>query len=90
VQVALVSGGVDNRTALKTAIAQQLTKGGVIIVTGKFEATLMSAENDAINAIVRGLQDSTAYLPFTTGAASHCDYILVDSKMFLEIQVSVP
>lgn len=81
---------VDTRTALKVALAQQLTKGGVIIVTGRFEATLMSAENDAINAIVKGLQDSTTYVPFATAGASHCDYIVVDSKMFLEIQVSVP
>ena len=90
VNVALVSGGADNRTALKAAIAQQLTKSGSIIVTGRFETALMSAENDAINAIVKGLQDSTTYVPFATGGASHCDYIVVDSKMFLEIQVSIP
>jgi hypothetical protein len=90
VNVALLIGGVDNRTALKAAIAQQLTKGGVIIVTGKFEATLTSLENDAINAVIKGLQDSTTYVPFATGGASHCDYILVDGKMFLEIQVAIP
>ena len=90
VQVALVSGGVDNRTALKTALAQQLTKCGVIIVTNKFLPAITAAENDGINAIIKGLQDSTTYVPFATGGASHCDYIVIDSKMFLEIQVSIP
>ncbi|MBI5778392.1 MAG: hypothetical protein HZA49_02930 [Planctomycetes bacterium] len=88
--IALISGGIDNRTGLKAALAQQLTKSGVIIVTGRFETAQMSAENDAINAILKGLQDSTTYVPFATGGASHCDYIVVDSKMFLEIQVSIP
>jgi len=95
----IISGGpvnvaqvttVDTRTALKVALAQQLTKSGVIIVTGRFETTQMSAENDGINAIIKGLQDSTTYVPFATGGASRCDYIVVDSKMFLEIQVSIP
>lgn len=81
---------VDTRTALKVALAQQLTKSGVIIVTNKFLSAITAAENDTINAIIKGLQDSTTYVPFATGGASHCDYILVDSKMFLEIQVSIP
>ncbi|MFH0888612.1 MAG: hypothetical protein V1871_05325 [Planctomycetota bacterium] len=79
---------VDTRTALKVALAQQLTKSGVIILDSKMLAAAFAKENDAINAIIKGLQDSVTYEPFTTGGDSHCDYILVDSKMFLEIQVS--
>lgn len=81
---------VDTRTALKAALAQQLTKSGVIILDSKMQSAVFTKENNAINAIIKGLQDSTTYEPFTTGGPSHCDYILVDSKMFLEIQVSVP
>ncbi|MFH1231811.1 MAG: hypothetical protein V1709_09985 [Planctomycetota bacterium] len=81
---------VDTRTALKAALAQQLTKSGVIILDGQMQSAVFTKENDAINAIIKGLQDSTTYVPFTTGGGSHCDYILVDGKMFLEIQVSIP
>ncbi|MFA5795114.1 MAG: hypothetical protein WC980_08660 [Candidatus Brocadiia bacterium] len=81
---------VDTRAALKAALAQQLLKGGVIIVTGKFQASAIQKENDAINAIIKGLQDSTVYTLFATGGDSHCDYVILDGKLYLEIQVSIP
>ena len=80
----------DTRSALKAALAQQLTRSGVIIIEGDFQPSVMLKENDALNSIINGLQDSVTYVPFATGGASHCDYVLIDGKMFLEIQVSIP
>ena len=89
INVALMTPA-DTRPDLKAVLAQRLIKSGVIIVTGKFQTSVIQKANDAINTVIKGLQDSTAYTPFTRGGDSHCDYVVIEGKLFLEIQVSIP
>ncbi|MEK7309260.1 MAG: hypothetical protein AAB038_00395 [Planctomycetota bacterium] len=91
----LIGGGPVNvaktglETALKAALSSQLLKAGAIIVNSKFNPAVMKQENDAINAVLSGLQDTARYAPFETGGASRCDYFLDEkSLMFLDVQVT--
>jgi hypothetical protein len=88
VNIARMDGGVDLRSALKAAISGQLSKSGVIIINSEFNPDIFSRQNTVINAIIRGMQDTDRFTPFETGGQSHCDFLLDDSKMFLEVQIS--
>lgn len=87
VNVARDDVDADLRSDLKAALSNRLLKSGVIIVNAKFAPAVMRKENNAINAVIRGLQNPR-YAPFAVAGDSHCDYILSEGKMYLEIQVS--
>lgn len=88
VNVARQDGSVDLRSALKAALSGQLSKSGVIIINCEFSPDVFKQQNDAVNAIIRGMQDTVKFAAFETGGESHCDFILDEGKMLLEIQVA--
>ncbi|MEK7449467.1 MAG: hypothetical protein AAB019_08285 [Planctomycetota bacterium] len=75
------------RPAFKAALAQFLLQSGVRIVMHNFNPTQIVKRNDQGNMIIAGFQ-SADYTPFATGGDSHCDWVLIDDALFLEIQVS--
>jgi hypothetical protein len=87
----IISGGPVNvtisRPTLKSALVQRLIQSGRILVQTDWDAAVMASENDKNNAIIKGLQ-LPAYTPFITGGASHCDWIIVDGRKYLEVKVS--
>lgn len=91
----LLGGGPVNvtkqgmETALKAALSGQLLKSGSVIVNANFNPNVIKQENDTINAVIQGLQDTGKFTSFETGGESHCDYILDEkSLLFLEVQVT--
>jgi hypothetical protein len=87
----IIAGGpiniAINRPTLKAALVQRLIQSGRILVQADWNPTEITAENDKNNLIIKGLQ-LPAYVPFATGAASHCDWIVIDGRKYLEVQVS--
>jgi hypothetical protein len=87
----VIKGGPLNiaisRPTLKAALAQRIIQSGRILVQADWNPTVMTSENDKNNVIIKGLQ-LPAYVPFVTGGASHCDWIIIDGRKYLEVKVS--
>ncbi|MFH1227937.1 MAG: hypothetical protein V1701_08550 [Planctomycetota bacterium] len=88
VNIARCDDEIDLRSALKAGLSSQLLKSGRVIVTSEFQKNTIRKENNNINALIRGLQDTVKYAPFETGGDSHCDYVMDGPTMYLEIQVT--
>jgi len=87
----VIAGGPINvaisRPTLKAAFAQRLIQSGRTLVQADWNPAKIISENDKNNLIIKGLQ-LPAYVPFATGAASHCDWIILDGRKYLEVKVS--
>jgi hypothetical protein len=87
----IIAGGPINiaisRPTLKAALVQRLIQSGRTLVQADWDPAVLVTENDKNNLIIKGLQ-LPAYVPFATGAASHCDWIVVDGLKYLEVKVS--
>jgi len=87
----VIAGGPVNvaisRPTLKAAFTQRLIQSGRILTQFDWDPTKMTSENDKNNLIIKGLQ-LPAYTPFLTGGASHCDWIVLDGRKYLEVKVS--
>jgi len=87
----VIAGGPVNitisRPTLKSALVQRLIQSGRKLTQADWNPAVMASENDKNNAIIKGLQ-LPAYTPFITGGASHCDWIVVDGRKYLEVKVS--
>lgn len=87
----IIAGGPLNISisapAFKAALTQRLIQSARILIEADWDPAEMTIENDRNNLIIKGLQ-KPAYTPFATGAASHCDWITVDGRIYLEIKVS--
>ncbi|MBI4713303.1 MAG: hypothetical protein HY762_08410 [Planctomycetes bacterium] len=79
----------DMRSALKSALANRLMQSGKVLISADWNPTVMVAENDHINALIASLQN-TAYVAFATGGVSHCDWVVIDGRKYLEIKVATP
>ncbi|MFH1228248.1 MAG: hypothetical protein V1701_10150 [Planctomycetota bacterium] len=89
----ILAGGPLNvavsKAALKAALAQRLIQSGIILVQADWDSTVITAENDKNNAIIAGLQSAT-YSPFATAGVSHCDWVTIDGRKYMEVQISTP
>jgi len=87
----VIAGGPINiaisRPTLKAALVQRFIQSGRILTQEDWNPALMASENDKNNLIIKGLQ-LAAYVPFATGGDSHCDWIVVDGRKYLEVKVS--
>lgn len=82
---------LTNTSGLKSALEGRLVQAGSNIIKANYTPNAFSEENDRTNRMVNGFRDPTLLIdPFTTGGASHVDYIRGPAELFLlEIQVSV-
>ncbi|MEW6026794.1 MAG: hypothetical protein AB1599_05845 [Planctomycetota bacterium] len=78
-----------HRSTLRAALTQRLIQSGRILTQADWDSAVMTAENNQNNQIVAGLQQP-AYVAFATGGLSHIDWIKIDGRPYLEIQVSTP
>jgi len=87
----IIAGGPLNISisgiALRAVLTQRLIQSGRALTIGKWHPAKMLLENDKNNLIIKGLQ-LPAYVPFATGGASHCDWITIDGRQYLEVKVS--
>jgi len=87
----VIAGGPVNiaisRPTLKAALVQRLIQSGRILVQADWNPAVLTSENDKNNAIIKGLQ-LPAYTPFTTGGLSHCDWVIIDGRKYLEVKIS--
>lgn len=79
----------DMRTALKSALANRIMQSGKALISADWDPTVMTAENDHINDLIASLQNA-AYVAFATGGLSHCDWVVIDGRKYLEIIVATP
>jgi hypothetical protein len=91
----LITGGPLNvvvagqRNAFKTGVQQELIQGGLLIDASEYDAAEIAAQNDRINHLIQSHVDPLfGFMPFATGADSHCDYQLVDGLFRLEIKIT--
>ncbi len=79
----------EKKPGLKAMLNQRLIQVGANIVKFEFVPSLMTALNQTTNEMVQGFVDPALDLiPFVAGGDSHVDYILVDSVLKLDIQIS--
>ena len=87
----IIAGGPINiaihKPTLKAALVQRLIQSARLLIEADWAPAELTAENDKNNLIIKGLQ-KPAYVPFATGAASHCDWIIIDGRQYLEVKVS--
>jgi hypothetical protein len=76
----------DMRTALKSALLNRIVQSGKVLISADWDPTVMTAENDHINNLIMSLQNA-AYVPFATAGLSHCDWVVIDGRKYLEIIV---
>jgi hypothetical protein len=77
---------------LKAALTQQLVQSGVVIAQNNYDPTVMDKQNEVINSILKKLQEPT-FVEFQKDIVSDksfCVYRLLDSQLYLEIQVVTP
>ncbi|MEK7309582.1 MAG: hypothetical protein AAB038_02045 [Planctomycetota bacterium] len=79
----------DMRTALKSAVVNRIVQSGKTLISADWDPTVMTQENDHINNLIASLQN-VAYVAFATAGVSHCDWILIDGRKYLEIKVATP
>ncbi|MFH1228315.1 MAG: hypothetical protein V1701_10500 [Planctomycetota bacterium] len=79
----------DMRTALKSAIVNRIVQSGKVLISADWDPTVITAENDHVNNLIASLQNG-AYVDFTTGGLSHCDWVVIDGRKYLEIIVATP
>ncbi|MFH1230879.1 MAG: hypothetical protein V1709_05215 [Planctomycetota bacterium] len=79
----------DMRTALKSAIVNRIVQSGKVLISADWDPTVITAENDHINDLIASLQNA-AYVAFATAGVSHCDWVLIDGRKYLEIIVATP
>ncbi|MEW6027736.1 MAG: hypothetical protein AB1599_10660 [Planctomycetota bacterium] len=73
----------------KGGIVGLLNQGGAMISSSKGSPETMLYENMRNNDFLAGLQDSVKYEKFTTGGASHLDWVSdTDLGLCLEVQIS--
>ena len=73
----------------KGGIVSLLNQGGFMVAMSRFSPEIMLYENMRNNDFLSGLQDSVKYEKFTTGGASHCDWVPdIDLGLCLEVQIS--
>jgi len=89
----IITGGPTNvaisKATLKAALGQRFIQSGMILVQADWDSGVITAENDKNNAIIAGLQ-RVAYTPFATAGLSHCDWITVDGRKYMEVQIATP
>jgi hypothetical protein len=87
----LIAGGPLNISihspTFKAALTQRLTQSARTLMIANWHPKNIKDENDLNNLIIRRLQKDI-YVPFETGGPSHCDWIVVDGRIYLEIKVS--
>lgn len=72
------------RSAFRSALEPALIHAGAVIIRGDFQADVIRRQNDEINQLMNALANPALDLaPFATGGASHVDYLLDDSGVFL-------
>jgi hypothetical protein len=87
----IIAGGPLNISisapAFKAALTQRLIQSARILIEADWNPDDVTLENDKNNLIIKGMQKDI-YAEFATGGASHCDWITVDGRQYLEIKVS--
>lgn len=79
----------DVAPTLKATLAGRLQQAGIAMTDSNNDPAILKSQNDRTNALVQRFVDSTlALVPFTTDGASHIDFIVVEGRLFLDIQVS--
>lgn len=73
----------------KAGMVPLLTQGGTMISHSSYGPDAIAYENIRNNDFLSGLQDSVKYEKFTSGGASHCDWVTdKDLGLCLEVQIS--
>jgi hypothetical protein len=89
----IITGGTLNvaisKATLKAALAQRLIQSGIILVQADWDSAVITEENDKNNEVIAGLQSAT-YTPFATAGLSHCDWVTIDGRKYMEVQISTP
>jgi len=77
------------KAALKAALTERLVQAGVLILESGLDVSIIAEQNGASNEIVQGYVDpALSLVPFTTGGASHVDFVVSDGQLYLDIQVA--
>jgi hypothetical protein len=80
---------INDRPTLKTALNQRLIQSGVAIIKAGLAPAETVIQNDRTNHIVQSLVDPGLGLtPFATGGLSRVDFIMVNGRLYLEIQIN--
>lgn len=75
--------------SFQAALMQRLIQAGVLIFSSKYDAAVITKENDTINSLITGMIAPELGLePFSTGGASHLEYVKQGALLKLSIQVS--
>jgi hypothetical protein len=77
----------DMRSALKSAVVNRIVQSGKTLISADWDPAVMVQENDHINNLIASLQNA-AYVAFATAGVSHCDWIVIDGRKYLEIKVA--
>lgn len=87
----IIKGGPINISisaqTFRAGLTQRFIQSGRTLSIANWHPDDMEYENDKNNLIVRALQLDT-YARFETGGASHCDWITLDGRQYLEVKVS--
>jgi hypothetical protein len=87
----LIAGGPVNISidtlVFRAGLTQRLIQSGRTLAIANWHPDAMEFENDKNNLIIRALQLNT-YARFETSGASHCDWITIDGRQYLEVKVS--
>ena len=82
----IVSG--RRRKVFISALEQLLVQSGVMILNQKYAPEAIDEENQRINETVNGFCDKTRFVEFTPGGPSHCDFVMDNSLLWIEVQVT--